>query len=509
MNPGVLVRLFTRSTSLLILATMLSIGVPTTSVSAAISLPAPGIIDRFVAVASWDVTVDSSGTAYLAGQDFRVRRVDAVTGAITVIAGTGVFGSTGDGGDATAGQIAGLQIEVDHGGNLYILEATRIRKVNLATGIISTIAGTGVSGSTGDGGPAISAQIHNPFSMATDADGNVYFGEVGDAPRVRKITVATGIIDTVAGNGTDGFSGDGGPATAAQLGGNLGGGFKQIDGLAVNASGDLFISDGANKRVRRVDKLTGIISTYAGNGAFLDAGDGGLATAASFIGAGALAFDFAGNLYIADRYAFRVRKVDAATGIITTFAGNGTNAASGDGGPATAASFPGNGTFAQQGLSALATDRLGNLFIADNIESEVRVVGSTLPSPTPPRLIVPVSPLRVFDTRPGEAQGLVSVVKQKYGAANILRVKVTGVAGVPESGVGAVSLNVTVAEPDGAGFVTVFPCGVQPIASSLNYTAGQVVPNAVIAPVSAAGEVCFFSSVNTHLLADINGWFSV
>ena len=120
-----------------------------------------------------------------------------------------------------------------------------------------------------------------------------------------------------------------------------------------------------------------------------------------------------------------------------------------------------------------------------------------------------VSPLRVFDTRPAEAQGLVSVVKQKYGGVDVLRVKVTGVAGVPETGVGAVSLNVTVAEPDGAGFVTVFPCGVQPNASNLNYTTGQVVPNAVIAPVSAGGEVCFFSSVNTHLLADINGWFSV
>ena len=118
-----------------------------------------------------------------------------------------------------------------------------------------------------------------------------------------------------------------------------------------------------------------------------------------------------------------------------------------------------------------------------------------------------VSPLRVFDTRPGEAQGLVSVVKQKYGGGNVLRVKVTGVAGVPEGGVGAVSLNVTAVDPVGAGYVTVFPCGTRPNASSLNYTAGQVVANSVIAPVSASGEVCFFSLVDTHLLADINGWF--
>ncbi|MEY4230883.1 MAG: hypothetical protein RLZZ362_1732 [Actinomycetota bacterium] len=119
-----------------------------------------------------------------------------------------------------------------------------------------------------------------------------------------------------------------------------------------------------------------------------------------------------------------------------------------------------------------------------------------------------VSPVRVFDTRPTEVQGAVSVTKQKYGGGNVLRVRVTGVAGVPSSGVGSVSLNVTVVDPVGAGFVTVFPCGELPGVSSLNYVAGQTVPNAVIAPVSAGGEVCFFSNVDTHLLADVNGWFA-
>jgi len=116
-------------------------------------------------------------------------------------------------------------------------------------------------------------------------------------------------------------------------------------------------------------------------------------------------------------------------------------------------------------------------------------------------------PARVFDTRPGTADGLVPVFKQMYGGDHVLRVKVTGVGGVPGAGVGAVSLNVTVVAPDDAGYVTVFPCGARPSASNLNFTAGQVVPNAVITPVSSAGEICFYSSANTHLLADINGWF--
>jgi hypothetical protein len=119
-----------------------------------------------------------------------------------------------------------------------------------------------------------------------------------------------------------------------------------------------------------------------------------------------------------------------------------------------------------------------------------------------------VSPSRVFDTRPGQG-GIRLVAKQKVGGGYQLRMKVTDLPGVvPATGVGAVSMNVTVTEPDGAGYVTVYPCGTQPNASSLNYVAGQTIPNAVIAPVSAQGEVCFFSQSPTHILADVNGWFS-
>ncbi|MEZ5220240.1 MAG: hypothetical protein R2743_02000 [Ilumatobacteraceae bacterium] len=117
-----------------------------------------------------------------------------------------------------------------------------------------------------------------------------------------------------------------------------------------------------------------------------------------------------------------------------------------------------------------------------------------------------VDPSRFFDTRPAEAQGTVSVAKAKIGGAVELRVKVTGVSGVPAAGVAAVSLNVTATEPDGNGFVTVYPCGTRPAASNLNFVTGQTVPNAVIAPVSAAGEICLYANATTHLLADVNGW---
>jgi len=118
------------------------------------------------------------------------------------------------------------------------------------------------------------------------------------------------------------------------------------------------------------------------------------------------------------------------------------------------------------------------------------------------------TPFRVFDSRPGESQGAAHIAQQKYGGNSELRVKVTGIGTVPSTNVAAVTMNVTAVGPEGPGFVTVYPCGDRPVASNLNFTPGQTVPNSVITPVSANGEVCFFSNVNTHLLADVNGWFA-
>jgi hypothetical protein len=141
------------------------------------------------------------------------------------------------------------------------------------------------------------------------------------------------------------------------------------------------------------------------------------------------------------------------------------------------------------------------------------VVGPSQPSSPSAAVVVgsgysALDPVRIFDSRPGEPQGAVVIDQQRYGGANVLRVAVAGVGGVPSSGAGAVSLNVTVVDPIGPGFVTVFPCGVLPLASSVNFVAGATVANAVIAPVSAAGEVCFFASVDAYVLADVNGWFA-
>ena len=215
---------------------------------------------------------------------------------------------------------------VDASGNLYIADTgnNRIRKVS-ATGIITTVAGNGSAGYSGDGGPATSAQLDGPEGVAVDGSGNLYIADTCNN-RIRKVS-ATGIITTVAGNGSAGYSGDGGPATSAQL--------SLPAGVAVDGSGNLYIADSGNNRIRKVS-ATGIITTVAGNGSPGYSGDGGPATSAQLNQPAGVAVDASGNLYIADSSNNRIRKV-SATGIITTVAGNGFDGYSGDGGPATSA----------------------------------------------------------------------------------------------------------------------------------------------------------------------------
>ena len=309
------------------------------------------------------VASDRAGNIFVSDPDNdRVRRVDAASGIITTVAGTGVSGFSGDGGPATEARLntpAGLA--VDGAGNLYIADYSnfRIRMVAAGTGIITTLAGTGTSGSTGDGGPATGAQLASPYALAADAAGNMFIGLLGEA-RVRRVDAVTGVITTVAGTGTFGFSGDGGLATAAEMNG--------LYGLAFDGSGNLFVADLYNNRVRRVDATTGIITTVAGTGTMGFSGDGGPATAAALDYPLGLALDGAGNLFVADYNNQRVRMVAAATGVITTMAGAGTAGFSGDGGPATeaAVNYP----------YGLAVDPAGNLYIADSNNSRVRKVGS-------------------------------------------------------------------------------------------------------------------------------------
>jgi trimeric autotransporter adhesin len=305
----------------------------------------------------FDVAVDSAGNLYIADlKNYRVRGVSP-SGTITTIAGSGTYNYSGDGGPADSAQLFyPTGVSSDAAGNLYIadLNNNRARKVSPA-GIISTVAGDGTPGFSGDGGPATTAELSDPASVAVDGVGNLYIADAGNN-RVREVSLS-GIIATAAGNGTEGFSGDGGPATSAQL--------NVPEGIAADGAGNLYIADYANARVRKVNPA-GIITTVAGNGMYGSSGDGGPATAAELSGPVGVAVDGAGNLYIADINPGDIRKVSPA-GIISTVAGGGTQGL-GDGGPATGAQLN-----APEGV---AVDSAGNLYVADWGNERIRRVSA-------------------------------------------------------------------------------------------------------------------------------------
>jgi len=299
------------------------------------------------------VAVDTFGNVYIADQwNQRIRKVDK-SGIITTVAGNGSEGYSGDGGLATQAKLhSPIGVAADTLGNIYIADwgNQRIRKVG-ANGIITTFAGNGIEGYSGDDGPATQALLRHPADVAVDPSGNVYIVDTGNG-RVRKVDLS-GIITTVAGNGRSGYSGDGGPATQAQL--------RSPSRVAVDTLGNLYIADLANDMIRKVDK-NAIITTVAGSREY---GDGGPATEANLFMPTGAAIDACGNLYVADNYRHRVRKMDA-DGIITTIAGNGDGGYSGDGGLATEAQF--------YYPSGIAVDTLGNLYIADSGNYRVRKV---------------------------------------------------------------------------------------------------------------------------------------
>ena len=298
------------------------------------------------------VAVDGLGNVYIADTyNHRVRRVDA-TGTITTIAGTGERGFSGDGGPAGQAQLsAPFDVAADGAGNVYFAEYTnhRIRKVD-AAGTITTFAGTGEFGLGGDGGPAVEAPLGYPRGVAVDGAGNVYISPRGLG--IGKVD-STGTITTIAGTERDGFGGDGGPASQAR--------FHYPAGIAVDVAGNLYIADSGNHRIRKID-ATGTITTIAGR---TFSGDGGPASQAQLSEPEGVAADRAGNVYIADSNNHRIRKVDA-TGTITTIAGTGESDFSGDGGPAVEASlrYP----------RGVAVDGLGNLYIADTSNGRIRRV---------------------------------------------------------------------------------------------------------------------------------------
>ena len=297
------------------------------------------------------IAADRAGNVFFADQN-TVLRLDATTGVLTLVAGNGTPGFSGDNGPATSAQLANPEgLAVDSAGNLFIADGYNYRIRKVSNGVITTVAGNGTPGFSGDNGPATSAQLDPGSGLAVDSAGNLFIAEFHNQ-RIRK--VSAGVISTVAGNGTPGFSGDNGPATSAQLFGPA--------AVAVDSAGDLYIADTFNQRIRKVSN--GVIATVAGNGAQWFGGDGGPATSAELWYPSGVAVDSAGNLYIADTFNHRIRKI--SNGVITTAAGCGPSL--GDNGPATSAQVINPG--------GVAVDSAGYLYIADSGHNRIRRVSN-------------------------------------------------------------------------------------------------------------------------------------
>ncbi|MEM7533433.1 MAG: cadherin domain-containing protein, partial [Chloroflexota bacterium] len=334
----------------------------------------------------FDVEVDVNGNVFIADTSNHViRKIDVNTGIITTIAGVpNTTTALGDGGSATEANLnSPMYLTFDSGGNLFITDYSnyRIRRVDAVTGVIKTVAGTGTNLHRGDGDLAVNANLYSPAGIAVDSQGNLFIADTGS--RIRKVDATTGIITTVVGTGVTGYSGDGGPAKDAKIG-------HSIYALNIDNNDALVFADAVNNRIRRVDPVTGIITTIAGTGAAGFAGDDGLAVNAQLSEPNSVAYDANDNLFIADYLNYRIRKVDAATGIITTIAGNGTQGYSGDNGPATNAQL--------DFITALTVDNQGNLLIVDAINSVVRKVQLVAePTSTGPSLAMPNSIINVSD----------------------------------------------------------------------------------------------------------------
>jgi len=300
------------------------------------------------------IALDTSGNIYIVDcANHCIRKVSS-SGIITTIAGNGTPGFSGDGGLASAAQLWWpFGIALDDTGNIYIADYgnNRIRKIN-KLGIITTIAGNGMASYSGDGGPAIVAAVGDPLDLTFDSIGNLYFPDGGN--RIRKISTL-GIITTVAGNGISGFSGDGGLAVNARLNNSSGVIFDNFD--------NMYIADWYNNRVRKVN-TSGIITTIAGNGTSIYSGDGVLATT-SGLNPVKVSCDKSGNIYVADNASNRIFKIDTS-GIITTLAGNGTLGYSGDGGPATSGEL--------SGPNKVGFDASGNAYFADEGNNRIRAI---------------------------------------------------------------------------------------------------------------------------------------
>ncbi len=307
----------------------------------------------------YGIAVDASGNVYFSDfENFRVRKI-AANGVISTFAGNGTLGYSGDGGQATKAQLTPTGLALDSTGNLYIADfLNNVVRMVTPGGVISTVAGNRAMGAgfSGDTGAATAAQLNYPTAVVLDNVGNLYIADWGNFV-IRKVT-PFGVINTVAGvAGTRGFTGDNGAGTTANL--------SWVNGLAVDAAGNLYISDWGNYRIRRLS--TGqLITTVAGNGAQGFSGDNLAATATAVANPYGIVVDASGTIYFADSFNSRIRRVDAGTGLISTIAGNGTNGYTGDGGPSILGEL-----FYPLGL---ARDSKGTFYISDSQNQVIRTL---------------------------------------------------------------------------------------------------------------------------------------
>ena len=281
---------------------------------------------------------------------------------ITTAVGTGEKGFAGDGGPAAKALLNGpFDICFDRAGNLYFSDTfnNRIRRVDAASGVITTVAGNGEKGFSGDGGPAVDAALNEPYGVVVDRAGNLYIADRLNR-RVRRVDAGSGAITTLAGTGEAAYGGDGGPAARA--------GLAEPNGLAFGPGETaLYITDVADNRVRIVNMAARTIATFAGTGAAEHSGDGGKAIAAGTFGARAVKVGADGTVYILERQGSSLRAVDPRTGTITTIAGTTARGYAGDGGPALAAVF--------DAPKEMAIDRDGSLLIVDTENHAIRRIG--------------------------------------------------------------------------------------------------------------------------------------
>ena len=286
-----------------------------------------------------------------------------MTKTISSIVGNGEQGYTGDGGTATDATMDNpFHVEFDPSYRwLYIADCFNyaIRRLDMQSGELTTFAGTGEAGHTGDGGPATEARIDEIYAIQVDDNGDVYILQRFN-PSIRKIDAATAVISTVAGDTSVGYGGDGGPAAQAQM--------REPNDCILDGNGGLLIADVQDQRIRRLDIASGVIGTFAGTGEKVHNGDGGKASEAGIFGARAVCVDGRGNTYICEREGNTLRRIDA-DGIIITVAGTGAQGYTGDGGPAIDCEF--------NGPKAIRCDADGNVLIVDTENHAIRKYDAT------------------------------------------------------------------------------------------------------------------------------------